>query len=262
MQNKKSIKRAIFSLLLIALFVTACSSKRPITKKDLNNQYDVTISILVDAHKQVDSKNKYIHLDGQQRSNIKNFLKKLNTSQTVVNSGRKTAASYPKDLLAYQQSTQKYLTTLLREKSKKQAQEDFHLAVEKAYFINTRYQNKTNKNLNTALVLDQEGMSKRQPALEKKKVKNNKVSLGKSSKKIKAINFSLGWIIWFVFISAVIIMSVFLQPNKSNDNMSALESSGGANLYNRPKTKGYQLFLQRLTEISVVILVLSLVLFH
>ncbi|MBD5316620.1 MAG: preprotein translocase subunit SecG [Bacteroides sp.] len=293
MKNKKFSLFLILGLMMIGL--TACSSRNGdlLSKKDLNKEYVQTTKILDESRgvvgKQVDkkSKSKKIKLNRQNKNVLLENLSKLNKSNKKLDYSVKSAAKYPKALRDYNNQTIDYIKGLLKEETKKEAVQQFHQATKTAYQLQFQYVNEENKYLDIAIASDQasgkqidQGVSIKEASKSKNKDKkkhqskaNNenkklenklgmKVKKTKVTKKKPPVNIPLGWVIWFTLIAIVLIVSVFLQPNKSNDSMSALTNSGGAELYNRPKPIGYQLFLQRVTEGSIAVLVISLIIFN
>ena len=53
-----------------------------------------------------------------------------------------------------------------------------------------------------------------------------------------------------LILSAVIIIAVFMQPQK-NPSSNVFDSSGSEALYERTKARGFEAFMQRLTAILV-----------
>lgn len=74
----------------------------------------------------------------------------------------------------------------------------------------------------------------------------------KKAKHTISINPVLGTAL--LMVSGLLIITVFLQPNKSDDNSSALMDDS-----KRPKPRGYELLMFRLTELLGAILVILLI---
>lgn len=296
MKNKKLRLFFAFSLILIGL--TACSSNSfkkedLLSKKDLNKEYIQTTKILVESRgevgKQVDqkSKSKNIRLSRKNKAVLSKNVSKLKQLNEKLDFSVKTAAKYPKALRDYNNQTSDYIKGLLKEETTKAAIQKFHKTTKTAYQLQFQYVNEENKYLDIALASDQasgkkvdqdvsikeasKSENKNKKRQQSKATKENKklekklgmkVKKTKVTKKPSPVNIPLGWVVWFSLIALVLIVSVFLQPNKSNDSMSALTNTGGAELYNRPKPIGYQLFLQRVTEGAIAVLVISLIIFN
>ena len=296
MKNKKIKTFLLLGLLVLGL--TACSSKKEelLSKKDLNKEFVQTTKILDSARGQVGeqvskkSTTKKIKVSNEKRKILKENLTNLNHADEKLDYSVRSAAKYPKALRDYNNQVKSYINGLLKGESKEKAVEQFHKTTKTAYALQFQYANEENKYLDIAIASDQasgkkvdQNLSIQEASKNKTKKKNSKskstktkdaatkklekklgmkVKQTKVAKKKPPVNIPLTWVAWFTVLAVLLITSVFLQPNKSNDSMSALTNSGGAELYNRPKPIGYQLFLQRLTEGTIAILVISLIIFN
>jgi protein translocase SecG subunit len=284
--KSKNLK-LVFLLALILSIFTGCTNTKPISKESLNREINETTKILVTTQevisKQKSQKNKAFNLTSSEKSDLKEQLKKLNESENKIKKVTTNAAAYPKDAYKYNQLVTEYINDIIQSKKSTDVKQSYHKAVEEAYNIQPKYNGKENKYLNVAIALDKAAGNKvgsedttitptkkdkkTNPKKNKKYTKAEKdlgieIQKAKPKKQNKAVNISWGWVILFTLISAFLITSVFLQPNKSNDSMSALTTSGGAELYNLPKPRGYQLFIRRTTELSIVLLILALIIFN
>ena len=81
--------------------------------------------------------------------------------------------------------------------------------------------------------------------------------IGQQNSKKKSptiININLGWGIGLLLVSGLLIATVFLQPNKSEDNSDVLLDES-----QRPKPRGYELLMLRSTGVLIAVLVLMLI---
>lgn len=275
----------IFAIALIGINLSGCSKKASMTNKELTREFTKNTESALMARstvaKQVSTKKTpsgYVKVNQKGMDYLAEQKKSVNSSLKKVSKSNNGVGKYPNDLVNYEKQILNYISVLQNKGTIKQAKSEFHKIVVQGQEINVKYQNmKQNRYLNIATFSDQVSGYKGQSALTitpTEKQKNTKDSSNKKPlneqdkpkvKKVNAINetsINVPWGIWFVFICVVIITSVFLQPNRSNDAMNALTESGGATLFNRPKPHGYQLFLMRTTEISTIVLVASLVIFN
>jgi protein translocase SecG subunit len=287
LQSKNTFKVFFIALtiILVGLNLGGCSKKASMTNKELTSEFTKNTESALMARstvaKQINTKatpKGYVQVSkrgmkflNEQKASVNKSLSKVSKSNTGV-------GKYPSNLVNYEKQILNYISVLQNKGTVKQAKSEFHKIVVQGQEINVKYQNmKENRYLNIATFSDQASGYKGHipltisPTDKNKKTKesSDKEPLSEQNKpKIRKANvinettITISWAIWFFIICAVIIMSVFLQPNRSNDAMNALTESGGATLFNRPKPHGYELFLMRTTEISTIILVISLIVFN
>lgn len=287
LQSKNTFKVFFIALTisLAGLNLGGCSKDAPMTNRELTSEFTKNTESALIARRSVA---KQVNTKATSKGYVqvsKSGMKFLNEQKTLVNySLSKVSKSntgvgkYPSDLVNYEKQILNYISVLQNKGTVQQAKSEFHQIVLQGQKINVKYQNmKENRYLNIATFSDQASGYKAQSPLtisptnknKKSKENSNKEPLSKQNKpKIRKANvinettITLSWAIWFSIVCVVIIMSVFLQPNRSNDAMNALTESGGATLFNRPKPHGYELFLMRTTEISTIILIVSLIVFN
>ncbi|STX18319.1 preprotein translocase subunit SecG [Lactobacillus crispatus] len=290
MVDKRSIKSVVGLIITFCclMFLTGCSIIKPsLSNKQLTNEFSKTTQSLLIARgtvaKQVigkKAKNGDVKLKTTDKKVLVQQKAKVNQSLKKVSASAGLAANYPKALQKYENSILTYISLLQQGTSIREARSQFHKIVVTGQRINIQYQNmRQNRYLNIASFADNTSGYKSDSPLSitptNKKSKQKDTTTVKKPKsqntlkdgtKVKtvhgAFSLSIGWGIYFIFLVVIIISSIFLQPNRSNDSMNALTESGGATLFNRPRPRGYELFLLRSTEISVLILVASLIIYN
>lgn len=294
MHIKKIIKCLIpvFAIAFLVLVLTGCTRKASMTNKQLTTEYtkstEAALVVRGTVARQVSTKSKkdddkYLKINTKNKKVLSQQKVLVNKSYKQVSASNNGAGKYPSDLANYQKQILNYISVLQNGGTVKQAKSEFHKIAIQGQEINIKYQGmKQNKFLNIATFSDEASGYKSQSPLtitptDKKKNDPSdkaKAPLNQSEKvpsKVRRISkkdlinetaITPAWGIWLILVCVVIIASVFLQPNRSNDAMNALTESGGATLFDRPKPKGYELFLMRTTEIGTVVLVISLIIFN
>lgn len=279
----------VLAVTFLGVALAGCSKKASMTNKQLTSEYTKNTEAALIARgtvaKQVSNKSKkddakYLKLTAKSKKVLNEEKALVNKSYKKVSASNNGAGKYPSELANYQKQILNYISVLQNGGTVKQAKSEFHKITTKGQEINIKYQGmKQNRFLNIATFSDEASGYKSQSPLSitptDKKQKNSlekaplnqqnkKSSVRKLSKKdlINETAITPGWGIWLIIVCVVIIASVFLQPNRSNDAMNALTESGGATLFDRPKPKGYELFLMRTTEAGTIVLIISLVIFN
>lgn len=290
MLDKRKLKCVLTLIIAFGclLILNGCSMVKPsLSNKQLTSEFsEVTQSLLISrgtVAKQVIGKkpkqgdvkisSANAKVLAQQKDKVSQSFKKVSASAGLV-------AQYPKALKKYDNSVLGYITLLQHGTTIREARSEFHKVVVAGQRINIQYQNmKQNRYLNIATFADQTSGYKADSPLsitptnkKSKKKDNTPVNKPKARNTLKdgtkvktvhgAFRLSIGWGIYFIVLVIIIITSIFLQPNRSNDSMNALTESGGATLFNRPRPRGYELFLLRTTEISVLVLAASLLIYN
>lgn len=290
MLDKRKLERVLTLIIAFGclLILNGCSMVKPsLSNQQLTSEFSkVTQSLLISrgtVAKQVIGKkpkqgdvkisSANAKVLAQQKDKVNQSLKKVSASAGLV-------AQYPKALKKYDNSVLGYITLLQHGTTIREARSEFHKVVVAGQRINIQYQNmKQNRYLNIATFADQTSGYKADsplsitPTNKKSKKKDNTPvkklkarNTLKDGTKVKTIHgafrLSIGWGIYFIVLVIIIITSIFLQPNRSNDSMNALTESGGATLFNRPRPCGYELFLLRTTDISVLVLAASLLIYN
>lgn len=294
MHIKKIVKclTPVFAIAFLGLVLAGCTRKASMTNKQLTTEYTKNTEAALVARgtvaRQVSTKSKkdddkYLKINTKNKKVLSQQKVLVNKSYKQVSASNNGAGKYPSDLANYQKQILNYISVLQNGGTVKQAKSEFHKIATQGQEINIKYQGmKQNKFLNIATFSDEASGYKSQspltitPADKKKNDSSDKdkAPLNQSEKspsKVRRISkkdlinetaITPAWGIWLILVCVVIIASVFLQPNRSNDAMNALTESGGATLFDRPKPKGYELFLMRTTEVGTVVLVLSLIIFN
>lgn len=174
--------------------------------------------------------------------------------------------SAPKDEVQYGRQTSRYISIVCAHKRMKVANEAFHQADKQGAHLVGKYQLAKRSRLvarYTEIMESADIMSgytlhrsKHQAAHEasERVLPENQRQMIKQSKSTKSLNHnrteqSLEGVL--VVICILLIIVIFLQPNRQDDAMNALTDSGGASLFTRPKPRGYALFLLRATEMLI-----------
>ena len=294
MHIKKIIKclTPIFAIAFLGLVLVGCTRKASMTNKQLTTEYTKNTEAALVARgtvaRQVSTKSKkdddkYLKINTKNKKVLSQQKVLVNKSYKQVSASNNGAGKYPSDLANYQKQILNYISVLQNGGTVKQAKSEFHKIATQGQEINIKYQGmKQNKFLNIATFSDEASGYKSQSPLtitptDKKKNDSSdkdKAPLNQSEKSLSKVRriskkdlinetaITPAWGIWLMLVCVVIIASVFLQPNRSNDAMNALTESGGATLFDRPKPKGYELFLMRTTEVGTVVLVISLIIFN
>lgn len=291
MHIKKVIRflRPILAITFVGIALTGCAKKSSMTNKQLTTEYTINTEAALIARgtvaKQVSTKSKkddtqYLKITAKSKKVLNQEKALVNKSYKQVSASNNGAGKYPSDLANYQKQILNYIGVLQNGGTVKQAKFEFHKIATQGQEINIKYQGmKQNRFLNIVTFSDEASGYKSQsplsitPTNKKDKNASDKAPLNQQDKKspvrrlsrqdlINETSITPGWGIWLMLVCIVIIASVFLQPNRSNDAMNALTESGGATLFDRPKPKGYELFLMRTTEVGTVILVISLIIFN
>lgn len=279
----------VLAVTFLGVALAGCSKKASMTNKQLTSEYTKNTEAALIARgtvaKQVSNKSKkddakYLKLTAKSKKVLNEEKALVNKSYKKVSASNNGAGKYPSELANYQKQILNYISVLQNGGTVKQAKSEFHKITTKGQEINIKYQGmKQNRFLNIATFSDEASGYKSQSPLSitptDKKQKNSleKAPLNQQNKKssvrklskndlINETAITPGWGIWLIIVCVVIIASVFLQPNRSNDAMNALTESGGATLFDRPKPKGYELFLMRTTEAGTIVLIISLVIFN
>lgn len=262
--------RNIIICLVICLIVTGCHQK--LTKKDMTISCNSSTVLLLKTRNTIRSQlrensHKKLSITSKQLKQLKCIEKKLNVEKHKIQPLATSVANYPKKILLYQTLFAEYIRQIKEKQEIIKINKQFHKVVLEAQDININYQNgRTNKYLDKAVIADRVAQEKLKKVTKNTTHTKKKQSFAIPIKKVNVykkhmINIPLGWGISFVVISILIITVIFLQPNKSNDSMSALTTTGGAELYNLPKARGYQLFLLRSTKVLIILLIVLLALF-
>ena len=291
MHIKKVIRflRPILAIAFVGIALTGCAKKSSMTNKQLTIEYTRNTEAALIARgtvaKQVSTKSKkddtqYLKITAKSKKVLNQEKALVNKSYKQVSASNNGAGKYPSDLANYQKQILNYIGVLQNGGTVKQAKSEFHKIATQGQEINIKYQGmKQNRFLNIVTFSDEASGYKSQsplsitPTNKEDKNASDKAPLNQQDKKlpvrrlsrqdlINETSITPGWGIWLMLVCIVIIASVFLQPNRSNDAMNALTESGGATLFDRPKPKGYELFLRRTTEVGTVILVISLIIFN
>lgn len=275
----------------IVLILAGCSIKTPLTQKKLTSEFQKNTVSLMNVHGYVTAKeqlkdkkaknfNKYYNKSIQKEE--KSVQKSLDALKGANNYKGYSSSVYQfsKGVLAYIKVAQKDQTDKANQKA---TQAKYHAVTKAAVKVGSASDSSKVKAYVTTIVgYDNQMKAKlahdKKVKADKKKKANRPIiafrGTGKHKgelvdyngkpipkkylqKKKKAkhtisINPVLGTAL--LMVSGLLIITVFLQPNKSDDNSSALMDDS-----KRPKPRGYELLMFRLTELLGAILVILLI---
>lgn len=178
-----------------------------------------------------------------------------------------TFTSYPATVISYCHKALDYEQAVMNEEPYSNLQKKYHKAAKQAIEV-TRiggFEKRAQDVTKEVMLGDPHYTVKRLIKIDKKGhktvVKSQKKTKKKKRSKIKlppksTIHFSIIQGIVVILVSGLLIVVIFLQPNKSDDNMGALTATGGDSLFAKPKPRGYELFLIRTTQLSILLLLL------
>lgn len=300
MIKHKSHIKLVLSILMaafLAVGVAGCSPKKPLTKTALNREFNENTTYVLKARaliaKQVEkgSKDTKIELAKKDVPKLLAIKKELNNSKEALQ--KANISDYPSRLVKYNSQVLDYVNLLESEGSTAKAKAAFHKVVNSGESILIKYQDsqKVPKFFAVALQadaasgyeldassgiayatksetfsIDKNGKLKKVKNSDKSatsSTKNSQTSQGKTttlSTKIIKINPFIS-VVLLIF-SILIIILIFLQPNKNQDSMNALTETGGDTIFSIPKEKGYKLFLTRSTEILIAALTIILIIYN
>lgn len=286
MTKKLNLKfPAIIMLLSImaSLMMAGCSPvRRNLSKHEYTNCFSKTSKDLVAAEKAAEkiygkdqttvSKKKKKKISKKEKQKLlKEVGEYSNNTQKSLDTLKKynTFTSYPSAVVSYCKRALAYEEAVQNEEPYKTLQKKYHKAakqaieVTKAGGFEKRAQTITKSvmlrdphyTVRKLIKIDKKGHKhvvedKKDKAKEKKKASQSKKPKIPKSR----ITFSLAQGIAIILVSILIIVVIFLQPNKSDDNMGALTATGGDSMFAKPKPRGYELFLIRATEFSIILL--------
>lgn len=268
------IKRNILfvSIVAVALLVlSGCSSiKAPMTQGKLTEKFlDTTESVLkvqriATAKANNHGKDSYKFtavFDKKAKVEGDKVQKTLSTLE-----GSDKFKGYPTEVYNYSKSALAYIKAVESDTSRKIVDKKYHQATQDAMKVAGETKSKKVKDYVTTLVSNDSVMQAKALEQKKKEAKNeynkqihlynNPLSALKDHAKSK-INITYGWGSVLIIVSILLITSVFLQPNRSEDNSDALTNEAL-----KPKPRGFDLLMLRSTEGLIVIMVLVMILMN
>lgn len=269
-------------LVAAAIFLAGCSPvRRNLSKHEYTNCFSKTSKDLAASEKLAEKiynkdqttvnkkKKKKISKKEKERL-LKQVGQYADHTQKSLDTLQKydTFTSYPSAVINYCHKALDYEQAVMNEEPYSSLQKKYHKAVKQAIEVTRiggfekKAQNVTKKvmlgdphyTVKRLIKIDKKGHKTvvKSENARKKKTKKPKVKLPPKS----TIHFSIVQGIVVILVSGLLIVVIFLQPNKSDDNMGALTATGGDSLFSKPKPRGYELFLVRATQMSILLLLL------
>ena len=282
---KRTNKHLFVTLLgTMAVILAGCSMKTPLTQKKLTSEFEKNTTSVLNVYKDEEAKAQFkdkkskAFIKGYDK-NIEKEEKKVKKSVTEELQGADQYSGYSKDVYQYSKAVMDYISTAKGDMSikKNKARQDkkYDKVAKAAVKVGTSTtSSKAKKYVSSVVGNDVQLQAKAQLKQEKKRKqqykekKQNKQSayddndpyvkrIGQQNSKKKSptiININLGWGIGLLLVSGLLIATVFLQPNKSEDNSDVLLDES-----QRPKPRGYELLMLRSTGVLIAVLVLMLI---
>ncbi|RMC46712.1 preprotein translocase subunit SecG [Lactobacillus sp. ESL0230] len=263
--NKKSTNLFFITFLVAAILVlSGCSIKTPFTEVKLTKEFNNnTVSLL--KVRQIAAEKEQAKGKKNTEAFIKRFNRDAKAEQKKVDQSVKTLqdskkfSGYPENVQDYSVDVLNYIKTVINDKSVKTQTKAYHKTATSAIKIASEKSDKKTKSLVTSIVQNDAVMQAKTITKNNKNSdsKNNIQNLKKKPFKTHIININLGWGIILILISGLLIATIFMQPNKSEDMTKALTDENSM-----PKPRGYALFLVRSTEILTIMLAVVLILMN
>lgn len=249
-------------LLLVITTLTGCGKYRletpmtqsQITKEFLSNTESLLKTRNIQTAKEQNtsqkSKNFNKYLDRQAKSEQKKVQKSFNKLQKSSK-----YSGYPKDVYQYSKEVLNYINETIKGMSTAKARKLYHNITKQAITVASETDNKKVTNYVSSVVSND--------TLMKAKVGRNQLNKAKGTQKrqnsnkpesIKNIDINYRWGTVIIIICVLLCVTIFMQPNKSDDNSDALMDESL-----KPKPRGYTLLLYRSTEVLTVLLIIIMV---
>lgn len=264
MNNKKRIRLAIVAVL--ALFLTGCGTKMPMSTEKLNKVAMSNTEMLLKVRQLDEAKN---HNKGKKTDSFKKeFNKKARAEEVKVKQSIDTLNSnkgfkgYSNDVYQYSKAVLGYVKAVDTDASVNTVKQKYHLVTKSAIKLATESNSKQLKAYITTVVqydslLKKPQNNKAKVALEEKNKTTKTIDRIASSNKGKRINLTLAQGIVLMLLSVLLIISVFMQPNRSEDNTEAL-----TNPTTKPKPQGFERLMQWSTRILLIAIAAALIIFN
>lgn len=272
---KRTNKHLFVTLLgTMAVVLAGCSMKTPLTQKKLTSEFEKNTTSVLNVYKYEEAKAQF--KDKKSKNFIKGYDKKIQKEEKKVRKsvteelqGADQFSGYSKDVYQYSKAVMDYISTAQGDMSikKNKAKQDkkYNRVAKAAVKVGSSTTSKKARDYVSSVVSnDVQLQAKAQRTKQNKKgqknnqssLKNRNSNLPRNTKNNRStiININWGWGIGLLVVSGLLITTVFLQPNKSEDNSDALLDES-----KRPKPRGYELLMLRSTGVLIAVLVLILI---
>lgn len=282
---KRTNKHLFVTLLgTMAVVLAGCSMKTPLTQNKLTSEFEKNTTSVLNVYKYEEAKAQF--KDKKSKNFIKGYdkniekeKKKVKKSVTEELQGADQYSGYSKDVYQYSKAVLDYISTakgdMAIKKNKARQDKKYDKVAKAAVKVGTSTTSKQAKKYVSSVVGNDvqlqakaqlaQGKKRKQQYKDKKKNKRSAYDdndpyvkrQGQQNLKKKEstiININWGWGIGLLAVSGLLITTVFLQPNKSEDNSDALLDES-----KRPKPRGYELLMLRSTGVLIAVLVLMLI---
>lgn len=261
MNNKKSIRLAIVVVLVLVL--TGCGTKMPMSTEKLNKVAMSNTEMLLKVRQLDEAKNQN---KGKKTGSFKKeFNKKARAEEAKVKQSIDTLHSnkgfkgYSNNVYQYSRAVLDYVKAVDTDASVNTVKQKYHLVTKLAIKLAAE---SNNKKLNTYIttIVQYDSLLKKPQSNKAEEVRREKTkSIDKivSSSKGKKINLTLAQGIVLMLLSVLLIISVFMQPNRSEDNTEALTNPTA-----KPKPQGFERLMQWSTRILLITIVAALIIFN
>lgn len=276
---KRTNKHLFVTLLgTMAVVLAGCSMKTPLTQKKLTSEFEKNTTSVLNVYKYEEAKAQF--KDKKSKNFIKGYDKKIQKEEKKVRKsvteelqGADQFSGYSKDVYQYSKAVMDYISTAQGDMSikKNKAKQDkkYNRVAKAAVKVGSSTTSKKARDYVSSVVSnDVQLQAKAQRTKQNKKGQKNSQSSLKNrnsnlprniqrntkNNRSTIININWGWGIGLLLVSSLLITTVFLQPNKSEDNSDALSDGS-----KRPKPRGYELLMLRSTGVLIAVLVLMLI---
>lgn len=281
----KRINKNLFVTLLgtMAVILAGCSMKTPLTQQKLTSEFESNTTSVLNVYKYEEAKTQF--KDKKSKNFIKYYDKNIQKEEKKVEKslnnelkGADQFSGYSKDVYQYSKAVLDYISTAqgdMSVKKNKQCQDKKYDKVAKtAVKVGTSTTSKKAKKFVSSVVSndvqlqakaqltkprkqkkqDKKTQQNKQPFYDDNNPYDRRNAKKKNQKPATVINIDWGWGVGLLLVSSLLITTVFLQPNKSEDNSDALMDES-----QRPKPRGYELLMLRSTGVLIAVLVLMLI---
>lgn len=257
-----------FFISFLAIFLSGCSVKKVMSTEQLNVQFDQLQKALIVGQNTVikgSKKSSSLKLDSTDTNNLDEA--KAQTSSVIQKLNQtNTRMGFPSQVNSLASETKDYLSEIKSGSNVSKLNKKYHKLVNQGISIYRSLPDKEKKNSSEKLILttisldkfqkyDSQNSSKKSKTTSQAKLTEgdlNPISF-KSKKPISNLAY-----VTIIILCVLIIISVFLQPSKANDNMNALNDAAGNSLMSQAKPHGATLFMLRLTTSLIILLALIL----
>lgn len=251
----------VLLIAVISVMLSACSVKKIMPAKEATQHFNTVTESLLETQKIVEKFG-----DSKKVKLSKKDMQTISSSQSAIQDAEKSLANtnvrmgYQAQVYDYSKAVDKYISVASdNPKDVDTLMPKYHAVVKKMIRVykqmpESAKSSKTDKLIDTVEMMDPTYI--KQAIKDQKKKKKEKSA--ESASKIKGKSITTGMTILIFILSGLLIISVFMQPSKADDQMNALTDTAGAGLMNDNKPRGYALYMMRTTEVCLALLVIVL----